>query len=56
MNPMDRIVVLGGGVGGTLTANLLARKLHRELKAGTASITVVDTSGVGSFRASLGPS
>ena len=42
---MDRIVILGGGVGGTLTANLLARKLRRELKAGTAEITVVDTSG-----------
>lgn len=23
---MDRILILGGGVGGTLTANLLARK------------------------------
>jgi Uncharacterized NAD(FAD)-dependent dehydrogenases len=45
MNPMDRILVLGGGVGGTLTANLLARKLRRQLKAGTATITVVDTTG-----------
>ncbi len=45
MNQMARIVILGGGVGGTLTANLLARKLHRELKAGTVAITVVDTSG-----------
>jgi sulfide:quinone oxidoreductase len=42
---MDRILIVGGGVGGTLTANLLARKLHRQLKAGTATITVVDTSG-----------
>jgi sulfide:quinone oxidoreductase len=42
---MDRILILGGGVGGTLTANLLARKLRRQLKAGTAEITVVDTSG-----------
>jgi sulfide:quinone oxidoreductase len=41
----DRILVLGGGVGGTLTANLLARKLRRRLEAGTASITVVDASG-----------
>ncbi|MEO5940826.1 MAG: FAD/NAD(P)-binding oxidoreductase [Candidatus Limnocylindrales bacterium] len=45
MGALNRIVVLGGGVGGTLTANLLARKLHRELKAGMAEITVVDTSG-----------
>ncbi len=42
---MDRILILGGGVGGTLTANLLARKLRRQLKSGTAEITVVDTSG-----------
>ena len=42
---MDRILILGGGVGGTLTANLLARKLRRQLKAGTATITVVDISG-----------
>jgi sulfide:quinone oxidoreductase len=45
MTTMDRIVILGGGVGGTLTANLLARKLHRELRTGTAAITVVDASG-----------
>jgi sulfide:quinone oxidoreductase len=45
MDAMARILILGGGVGGTLTANLLARKLRRELKAGTAEITVVDTSG-----------
>jgi sulfide:quinone oxidoreductase len=32
-----RVVVLGGGVGGTLTANLLARELGRD-----AAVTVVD--------------
>jgi sulfide:quinone oxidoreductase len=42
---MDRIVILGGGVGGTLTANLLARRLRRRIKAGTVTITVVDMSG-----------
>jgi sulfide:quinone oxidoreductase len=42
---MNRILILGGGVGGTLTANLLARRLRRQLKAGTATITVVDASG-----------
>lgn len=36
-----RIVVLGGGVGGTLLANLLAKKLKRA----EAEITVVDASG-----------
>jgi sulfide:quinone oxidoreductase len=45
MDPMDRILILGGGVGGTLTANLLVRKLRRQIKAGTAEVTVVDTSG-----------
>ncbi|HEY1330766.1 MAG TPA: FAD/NAD(P)-binding oxidoreductase [Actinomycetota bacterium] len=36
-----RVVVLGGGVGGTLTANLLSRALGRD-----AHITVVDPSGM----------
>ncbi len=31
---MNRILILGGGVGGTLTANLLIRKLRRQVKAG----------------------
>jgi sulfide:quinone oxidoreductase len=42
---MERILILGGGVGGTLTANLLARKLRRQVKAGEVSITVVDQTG-----------
>ena len=36
-----RIVVLGGGVGGTLTANLLSRELGRD-----AHVTVVDPTGM----------
>ncbi len=36
-----RIVVLGGGVGGTLAANLLARQLRRDVR-----VTVVDPSGM----------
>jgi sulfide:quinone oxidoreductase len=42
---MDRIVILGGGVGGTLTANLLARRLKKQIDRGDASVTVVDASG-----------
>ncbi len=42
---MDRIVILGGGVGGTLTANLLARRLRRRVDARTVDITVVDRGG-----------
>jgi sulfide:quinone oxidoreductase len=42
---MERIVILGGGVGGTLTANLLARKLRRRVDAGEVRITVVDQTG-----------
>ncbi|RPH36092.1 MAG: hypothetical protein EHM90_02790, partial [Chloroflexi bacterium] len=43
--PMNRIVILGGGVGGTLTANLLARRLGRRIKRGEATISVVDWTG-----------
>lgn len=38
---ISNIVVLGGGVGGTLVANLLARKLTRR----TANITLIDLTG-----------
>jgi sulfide:quinone oxidoreductase len=42
---MQRILILGGGVGGTLTANLLVRKLHREVKRGDVTVTLVDATG-----------
>jgi sulfide:quinone oxidoreductase len=42
---VKRILILGGGVGGTLTANLLVKKLRRQLKAGQVAITVVDETG-----------
>ncbi|HET7726741.1 MAG TPA: FAD/NAD(P)-binding oxidoreductase [Candidatus Limnocylindrales bacterium] len=42
---MERIVVLGGGVGGTLLANLLARKLRRRIDRGDVHVTVVDATG-----------
>ena len=42
---MKRIVILGGGVGGTLTANLLARRLRKLIDAGEAEVVVVDAQG-----------
>ncbi len=42
---MERILVLGGGVGGTLAANLLARKLKRRIDAGDVALTLVDEGG-----------
>jgi sulfide:quinone oxidoreductase len=42
---MQRILVLGGGVGGTLVANLISRKLKKAIDAGDASVTVVDETG-----------
>ena len=36
-----QVVVLGGGVGGTLTANLLARQLGRDVH-----VTLVDPTGM----------
>lgn len=37
----ERVVVLGGGVGGTLVANLLARELKRDVR-----ISVIDPTGM----------
>ena len=42
---MQRVVVLGGGVGGTLAANLIARKLKRAIGRQEARVTVVDATG-----------
>ncbi len=42
---MKRILILGGGVGGTLTANLVSRKLKREIDQGEVDVTVVDATG-----------
>ncbi len=42
---MNRILILGGGVGGTLTANLLVKRLGHRMKAGEVTVTVVDQTG-----------
>jgi sulfide:quinone oxidoreductase len=42
---MTRILILGGGVGGTLTANLLVRKLRRRIRAGEVTVIIVDQTG-----------
>lgn len=41
----QNVLVLGGGVGGTLVANLTSRKLKSEIDRGEASVTVVDDTG-----------
>jgi len=38
---MQRVVILGSGDGGTFTANLLASKLHDEIRGGLASVQLV---------------
>ena len=42
---MQRILILGGGVGGTLTANLLVKKLRGRIDRGEIEIMVVDATG-----------
>ena len=42
---MDHILILGGGVGGTLTANLVARRLHDPISTGQVDVTLVDAAG-----------
>jgi sulfide:quinone oxidoreductase len=42
---MQRILILGGGVGGTLTANLLVKKLRARIDRGEVEVTVVDATG-----------
>src|SRR5665213_1531493 len=42
---MQRILILGGGVGGTLTANLLVKKLRARIDRGEVGLSVVDLTG-----------
>ncbi len=42
---MQNVLVLGGGVGGTLVANLISRKIKKQIEAGDARVTVVDEKG-----------
>lgn len=39
-----KVLIVGGGMGGTILANSLARKLKNELKTGKASITMLSAS------------
>src|SRR5215467_11507357 len=41
----QHIVIVGGGVGGTIVANLLARSLHRQ----EAEITLIDSTGTHAY-------
>ena len=42
---MEHIVILGGGVGGTLAANLLVRKLRRRVDRREVDVTLIDQTG-----------
>jgi sulfide:quinone oxidoreductase len=42
---MERVLILGGGVGGTIVANLLSRKLKNDIDERQVEVTVVDTFG-----------
>ncbi len=42
---MNRILILGGGVGGTLVANLLVKRLRGRIDHGDVTLTVVDSKG-----------
>jgi sulfide:quinone oxidoreductase len=42
---MQRVLIIGGGVGGTIVANLLARRLRRQIDAGDVDITLIDRLG-----------
>ena len=42
---MKRILILGGGVGGTVTANLLVKQLKKRIDGGEVQVTVVDQTG-----------
>ncbi len=42
---MKRVVIVGGGVGGTLTANLLVKKLRHEISRREVTVTLIDQTG-----------
>jgi sulfide:quinone oxidoreductase len=42
---MQRILIIGGGVGGTLTANLLVKRLRPRIDRGDLDVMVVDSTG-----------
>jgi sulfide:quinone oxidoreductase len=42
---MERVLILGGGVGGTIVANLVSRKLKGLIDSGQVEVTVVDKLG-----------
>ena len=42
---MQHVLILGGGVGGTLVANLISRKVKKQIDAGQTRVTVVDETG-----------
>ena len=41
---MKKVVILGGGVGGTIVANQVARQMNSDIKKGTLEVTVITDS------------
>src|SRR5665647_586401 len=50
---MKKILIVGGGMGGTILANNLARRLTNELKTGKVRITMLSASEKHMYQASL---
>ena len=48
-----RILIVGGGTGGTIIANNLARRLDSEIRAKTARITMLSASELHMYQPGL---
>ena len=47
---MKRVVVLGGGIGGTTVANRIRKTLESEVGSGQVQIQLIDREGVHAYQ------